>query len=92
VLYDMLLAHDPSPVTRLNRGVAMGKVWGPACALEYVDRLAADLDGYHLFHATRAALLRELGRTGEADAADARALSLTRNPAEQVLLRARLSG
>jgi RNA polymerase sigma-70 factor (ECF subfamily) len=92
VLYDMLLGHDPSPVTRLNRGVALGKVFGAASAREYVDRLAADLDGYHLFHATRAALLRELGRTGEADAADARALSLTRNPAEQVLLRARLSG
>lgn len=92
VLYDMLLAHDPSPVTRLNRGVALGKVWGAAGALEYVDRLAGDLDGYHLFHATRAALLRELGRSAEADTADARALSLTRNPAEQVLLRTRLSG
>ena len=92
VLYDMLLGHDPSPVTRLNRGVALGKVFGAAGALEYVDRLAADLDGYHLFHATRAALLRELGRTTEADTADARALSLTRNPAEQVLLRTRLSG
>ena len=92
VLYDMLLGHDPSPVTRLNRGVALGKVFGAAGALEYVDRLAAELDGYHLFHATRAALLRELGRTDEADTADARALSLTRNPAEQVLLRTRLSG
>ena len=92
VLYDMLLGHDPSPVTRLNRGVALGKVFGAAGALEYVDRLADDLDGYHLFHATRAALLRELGRTAEAGTADARALSLTRNPAEQLLLRARLSG
>jgi RNA polymerase sigma-70 factor (ECF subfamily) len=91
VLYDMLLAHDPSPVTQLNRGVAVGKVWGPADALAYVDRLGEPLRGYHLFHATRAALLRELGRREEADAADARALTLTRNPAEQVLLRTRLS-
>jgi RNA polymerase sigma-70 factor (ECF subfamily) len=91
VLYDMLLAHDPSPVTQLNRGVALGKVWGPADALAYVDRLGEPLSGYHLFHATRAALLRELGRREEADAADARALTLTRNPAEQVLLRTRLS-
>ena len=91
VLYDMLLAHDPSPVTQLNRGVALGKVWGPADALAYVDRLGEPLRGYHLFHATRAALLRELGRREEADAADARALTLTRNPAEQVLLRTRLS-
>ena len=92
VLYDMLLAHDPSPVTQLNRGVALGKVWGPADALAYVDRLAGSLASYHLFHATRAALLRELGRDREADLADARALTLTRNPAEQLLLRTRLSG
>ncbi|MEO5708458.1 MAG: DUF6596 domain-containing protein [Nocardioidaceae bacterium] len=92
VLYDMLLGLDPSPVTQLNRGVALGKVWGAADALEYVDRLGDPLRSYHLFHATRAALLRELDRREEADAADALALSLTRNPAEQVLLRARLSG
>jgi predicted RNA polymerase sigma factor len=92
VLYDMLLAHDPSPVTRLNRGVAMGKVWGADGALAYVDRLGVELDGYHLFHATRAALLRELDRNPEADRADQRALTLTRNAAEQVLLRTRLSG
>ncbi|CAN5425131.1 RNA polymerase sigma factor [soil metagenome] len=92
VLYDMLLGLDPSPVTQLNRGVALGKVWGAADALDYVDRLGDLLRSYHLFHATRAALLRELGRREEADAADALALTLTRNPAEQVLLRARLSG
>ena len=92
VLYDMLLGLDPSPVTQLNRGVALGKVWGPTDALAYVDRLGGDLEGYHLFHATRAALLRELDREDEARAADARALSLTRNPAEQLLLRTRLSG
>ena len=92
VLYDMLLGHDPSPVTQLNRGVALGKVWGPADALVYVDRLGDALGSYHLFHATRAALLRELGRHQEADSADARALTLTRNPAEQLLLRTRLSG
>ena len=92
VLYDMLLAHDPSPVTRLNRGVVLGKVWGAADALEYVDRLSADLEGYHLYHATRAALLRELGRGPEAAHADARALTLTRNVAEQLLLRTRLDG
>ena len=90
VLYDMLVAHDRSPVTRLNRGVALGKVWGAADALAYVDQLEAELTTYHLFHATRAALLRELDRYDEADVADARALSLTRNPAEQGLLRERL--
>jgi predicted RNA polymerase sigma factor len=90
VLYDMLLAHDASPVTRLNRGIALGKVWGPAPALEYVDGLHDALDGYHLFHATRADLLRRLDRPTEAEDADARALALTRNPAEQELLSGRL--
>ena len=92
MLYDFLLEHDPSPVTRLNRAVAMAKVWGPAPALEYVDGLGARLDGYHLFHATRAVLLRELGRSDEAADADRTALRLTSNPAEQLLLRARLDG
>jgi predicted RNA polymerase sigma factor len=92
VLYDMLLDHDPSPVARLNRGVAVAKVWGPAPALAYVDGLESSLDGYHLFHATRAELLRQLDRADEAAAADRTALALTRNPAEQLLLRARLDG
>ncbi|NUR09077.1 MAG: RNA polymerase sigma factor [Nocardioidaceae bacterium] len=92
VLYDMLLAHDASPVTRLNRAVAVARVWGPGRALADVEPLADELDGYHLFHATRAALLRELDRRTEADEADARALALTHNPAERNLLRARLDG
>jgi RNA polymerase sigma-70 factor (ECF subfamily) len=70
----------------------MSKVWGPAPALEYVDGLGGSLDGYHLFHAIRAVLLRELGRSDEAADADRTALRLTRNPAEQLLLRARLDG
>ncbi|MGZ5416813.1 MAG: RNA polymerase sigma factor [Nocardioides sp.] len=90
-LYDLLLRHDRTPVTRLNRGVALARVRGAEVALGYVDDLAADLDGYHLFHATRADLLRTLGRPKEAAVADQRALDLTRNPAEQALLRSRLA-
>ncbi|MGX7672304.1 hypothetical protein [Plantactinospora sp. DSM 117369] len=52
---------------------------------------AGPLDGYHLPHATRAELLRDLGRPDEARAADERALALTANPAEQSLLRQRLT-
>ena len=90
-LYDLLLRHDRTPVTRLNRGVALARVRGAEVALGYVDDLAAHLDGYHLFHATRADLLRTLGRPEEAAVADRRALDLTRNPAEQALLRGRLA-
>ena len=89
-LYDMLLRHDSSAVVRLNRAVALGRVRGAAVALEYVDQLSSELDRYHLFHATRADLLRTLGRAFEAADADRRALELTTNAAEQTLLRSRL--
>ena len=55
-----------------------------------VDALADRLDGYHLFHATRAELLTALGRDDEADAANTRALELTTNDAERRLLTTRL--
>ena len=91
-LYGALRRIDPSPVVRLNRAVALSHVAGPAAALEEVEQLAAELDRYHLWHATRAELLRRFGRDQEARAADARALELTANPAEQRLLRQRLAG
>jgi RNA polymerase sigma-70 factor (ECF subfamily) len=52
--------------------------------------LSGELGGYHLFHATRAELLRTLGRTAEAADADIQARSLTMNPAERELLAIRL--
>jgi RNA polymerase sigma factor (sigma-70 family) len=90
LLYDMLLTLAPSPVTRLHRAIALRHTAGPAAALSEVDSVAAALAGHHLLHATRAELLRALGRPAEARAADERALSRTANPAEQALLRRRL--
>lgn len=89
-LYDMLLRLDDSPVVRLNRAIAVSEVRGAAAALAAVDALTARLDGYHLFHATRAELLGRLGEGSGARVANARALALTNNPAEQALLVARL--
>ena len=57
---------------------------GPAAALAAVDAL--DLDGYHLFHATRADLLRRLGRHDEAAEAYDAALALATNAAERRFL------
>ncbi len=88
-LYDQLIAIAPTPVVALNRCVAIAEVAGPAAALEIADRLGPDLDGYHLFHATRADLLRRLGRPGEAHAAYDTALALTGNGAERDFLRRR---
>lgn len=85
-LYGELAALDPSPIVRLNRAVAIGEVDGPAAALAEVDRVAVELDGYHALHATRADLLRRLGRSDEARAAYERALELTSNAAERAYL------
>jgi RNA polymerase sigma factor (sigma-70 family) len=91
VLYDMLLHLAPSPVTRLHRAIALRYVSGPRAALEEVERVAAELDRYHLYHATRADLLRALGHPDRARDADSLALELTANPAEQAVLQQRLT-
>ena len=90
LLYDMLLHLEPSPLTRLHRSIALRYVAGPQAALDEVDALAESLDHYHLFHATRAELLRALGLLDQALGADQRALELTSNPAEQAILRRRI--
>jgi RNA polymerase sigma-70 factor (ECF subfamily) len=90
LLYDMLLHLAPSPVTALHRAVALRYTAGPQAALDALTPLADTLDTHHLFHATRAELLRALGHPQEARAADQRALTLTTNPAEQALLHTRL--
>jgi RNA polymerase sigma-70 factor (ECF subfamily) len=84
-LYDQLLAVAPTPVVALNRAIAVGEVRGAAAALALVDEL--DLDNYHPFHATRADLLRRLGRNGEAAAAYERAAALAPTDAERDFLR-----
>ncbi len=90
LLYDMLLHLAPSPLTRLHRSIALRYVAGPEAALAEVEALGESLDRYHLYHATRADLLRATDRADEARAADRRALELTANPAEQAVLRHRL--
>jgi RNA polymerase sigma factor (sigma-70 family) len=90
LLYDMLLHVAPSPVTRLHRAVALRYVAGPRAALAELDTVAHELDPYHLYHATRAEVLRALGHPYQARAADRRALERTTNPAEQALLQQRI--
>ena len=86
-LYDQLLAVSPTPIVALNRAVAVGEVHGPAAALAVVDSL--ELGGYHLFHATRADLLRRLGRVGDASRAYDAALDLVGNGTERRFLEVR---
>jgi RNA polymerase sigma-70 factor, ECF subfamily len=88
-LYDQLYALTRTPVVALNRAVALAEVRGPAAGLAAVDELRTSgggLDGYYLFHAARADLLRRLGRDEEAAAAYDAARALTANPVEQAFL------
>jgi RNA polymerase sigma-70 factor (ECF subfamily) len=93
LLYERLLAINPSPVVALNRAVAVSMAQGPSHALPIVDELSTDgtLDSYHLLHATRGELLRRLDRRAEAEAAYLRALQLATNEVERSFLERRLN-
>ena len=91
-LYGALLRFNDTPVIRLNRAVALSHVAGPEVALGEVNDLAISLGAYHLFWATRAELLDEMGEKTLAREARLRALELCQNPAERALLTRKLSG
>ena len=83
-LYDQLAAITPTPVVALNRCVAVAEVHGPGVALGLLDQL--ELDDYHLFHATRADMLRRIGRPADAAAAYDAAIARAANGAERSFL------
>ena len=85
-LYDQLVRLDPSPIIALNRAVAVAELDGPEVALAAVDRLEDKLAGYHAHHATRAELLRRLGRSQESRAAYDHAIEMAGNTAETAYL------
>ncbi|OGO53834.1 MAG: RNA polymerase subunit sigma-24 [Chloroflexi bacterium RBG_16_69_14] len=86
-LYDQLLAISPTPVVAMNRAIALGEVEGPGSALAVLADL--DLDEYHLFHATRADLLRRLGRPADSAIAYRRAADLATSDSERAFLEER---
>ncbi|WP_280370830.1 RNA polymerase sigma factor [Nocardia wallacei] len=85
-LYDQLVPLDASPVVALNRAIALAELDGPEVALAAVDRLEDKLAGYHAYHATRADLLRRLGRSQQSRAAYDKAIELAGNTAETAYL------
>jgi RNA polymerase sigma-70 factor (ECF subfamily) len=90
LLYGELAKLVPSPVVRLNRAVAVAMADGPLAGLALVDGLAGELTG-HLLPATRADLLRRLGRNTEAITAYEEALALAPTDAERRHLARRIT-
>ena len=90
-LYARLLRLHSSPVIALNRAVAVSMSEGAAAALPLVEALADSLEAYHLWHATRADLLRRLGRREEARASYLRAHALAQNEPERRFLAQRIA-
>lgn len=92
VLYEALGRLAPSPVVELNRAVALSMAQGPAAALRVVDDLVAGerLAGSHLLPSVRGELLIRLGRTEEARAELASAVSLCGNARERAVLERKL--
>ncbi len=93
LLYSTLAQMTPSPVIELNRAVAIAMADGPYRGLALLAQLenAPALQGYHLFHAARADLLRRAGKMDEACSAYTEALKLCQNEIEQAYLRRRLT-
>jgi len=89
-LYERLACFTPSPVVELNRAVAVAMADGPKSGLAMIDAIEG-LDAYRHLHSARADLLRRLGRREEAAQAYARALELSRQPAERAFLERRLA-
>jgi RNA polymerase sigma-70 factor (ECF subfamily) len=90
-LYDLLVRAEPGPITELNRAVAIAMRDGPEAGLALVEPLmAGPLSAYRFAHATKADLLRRLGRKDEAQLSYRRALELTSQAAERRFIERRL--
>lgn len=90
-LYELLEAMTGSAVVRLNRAVAVAEAHGPRPGLDLLDGLESRLPRHHLLPATRAELLRRLGRLEEAVAEYGKALTLVSTTPERDFLLARRS-
>ncbi len=88
-LYGELSRLTGSPVTELSRAVAVAEAEGPEAGLAIVDGL--DLERYRYFHATRAELLRRLGRMANPAPPTSGPSSSLDDDAERRLLERRLA-
>jgi len=85
-LYDDLYSMTPTSVVALNRAIAVGETDSPAAALAVLDAIEPTLSEYHLFHATRATMLRRLGDPSGAKEGFERAHELATTEADRRFL------
>jgi predicted RNA polymerase sigma factor len=92
VLYDRLVACDPSPVVALNRTVALAEARGPQAGIEAIHAIQdrQSLEGYYLFHAVTGELELRLGRFRTAAAVFRKAFELAELNSEKEFLKKRL--
>lgn len=92
-LYGELMRITSSPVVALNYAAAVAMSEGAERGLDLLEAAGAGgaLENYYLFHASRADLLRRLGRIKEAVVSYTTALPLTTNQVEQKYIQRRLS-
>jgi RNA polymerase sigma-70 factor (ECF subfamily) len=91
MFYGLLERVQQSPVVALNRAVAVAMADGPRAGLTLIEKIAADLDDYHLLHAAKADLFRRAGESKEAALSYKRALELATNESERRYLERRLN-
>jgi len=93
LLYQGLLRWTPTPVVELNAAVALGMSTTLESALAWIARIeeGGELARYHLLPASKADLLRRLGRLDEAAASYRQAIELATNPAERRYLERRMA-
>ncbi|MES2596627.1 MAG: sigma-70 family RNA polymerase sigma factor [Verrucomicrobiota bacterium] len=91
-LYDQLMLVRPSPITALNRSVAVARLHGPKEGLAEISKITdrSTLEAYHLYHAIRGAFAAELGRAAEALTHFRQAGNLATTPSEKDFIQRRI--
>jgi RNA polymerase sigma-70 factor (ECF subfamily) len=92
-LYDLLVRIQPSPIYRLNRGIVVAHLEGPAAGIRAIESLTSDpsLRHYHLLDATLGELYRRTGDLARARTFLARARDATQSACERALLERRIA-
>jgi RNA polymerase sigma-70 factor (ECF subfamily) len=91
-LYDQLLALTGSPVTAMNRAVAVARVHGTQSGMDALDRIQqrSVLEGNHLYHSMRGTFAAELRQTTAAVAHFRQAAKLALLPVERDFIARRI--